>query len=297
MKEKIINLVFETMSSHPDVNWNELYLMLFKRAYIEGDKELATQAFYKIIVEAIRTKNTWALDELVEQEENLPAMDDLKLMLFAKNTIKEIPPKYHHLEYEFEKSPKFEFREGSQYSLCACCHDYVLTCDEIQNFPLINEESYIREKFQTAFSQNKIHKRYFIIDRLLNEYSDKAPDLSLLFELWIVAEKNGIHVEPLRFIDKPEEIILEEIHFKSFLRIVNFRHHEHDSMIDDVVELLLERRRYELAYYLNAKLSSPYVRLFKAIGSVLSVEGDEHNMIIFLNKVVQSVQHEKVEND
>ena len=68
-------------------------------------------------------------------------------------------------------------------------------------------------------------------------------------------------------------------------------------MIDDVVDLLLERKKYDLAYYLNAKLSSPYVRLFKVIGSVLNIQDDEENMIVFLQKVVQSLRHEKVEND
>lgn len=305
MKEKIVDVVFETLSSYPDVDWQELYLALLERAYKEGNKELATQAFYKMVMEAIRTNNTWAIKELTTGEDYIQATKELNLYLFGLDAIKIIPPKkskftadkYYDQELNFKQSSfKYQFRDGSQY-LCACCHDFVLTCNEIQNFPLKNEEIYIREKFKLALSQSKLHKRHFIIDRLLNEYADKNPDYSLLFELWIMAEKSGIRVDPLRFADIAEEIIINKKRFNSFLTIARFRHHKHDSIIDDVSDLLLTRKKYDLAYFLNAKLSSPYVRLFMAVGSVLKIEDDEVNMIIFLKKVVQSVRHEKVVND
>lgn len=301
MAEKIIEITFKTMSSYPDVDWQELYLALFVRAHKEENKELATQAFYKMVIEAIRTNSTWAIRELTTDEDYVLIMKELSLYSFGLDTIKVIPPKiskyvhekYYEKEWEFnQNSFKYQFRDGSQY-LCACCHDFVLTCDEIQNFPLINEEGYIREKFKVALEQSKLRKRYFIIDRLLKEYANKKPDFSLLFELWIMAEKSGIHIDPLRFVGEAEELILEKEHFYNFLTVAKFRHREHDSIIDDVSELLLIRKKYDLAYYLNAKLSSPYVRLFKAIGSVLRIEEDEDNMIIFLKKVIESVSHEE----
>lgn len=305
MDHKIINLIFETLNSYPDVEWQELYLMLFNRAYKEGNKAVATQSFYKIVMEAIRTTGTWAIQELTTDDEYIQATKELNLYQFGLDVIKVIPPKqykkipskYHDQKWNFKQNSfRYQFRGKSHY-LSACSNDFVLTCDEIQNFPLINEESYIREKFILALEQNEIHKRYFLIDRLLNEYAGRNPDFSLLFELWIMGEKSGIHIWPLIFVDNAEELILVEKYFNSFLTIVKFRHRKHDSIIDDVSELFLIRKKYDLAYYLNAKLSTPYVRLFKAVGAVLSIEGDEEKLICFLKKVVASVRHEKVVND
>lgn len=56
MKQNIETIIFNVLSNYPDSNWDELYLELFKNAYKAGNADLAVQAFYKIAIEATRTK-------------------------------------------------------------------------------------------------------------------------------------------------------------------------------------------------------------------------------------------------
>lgn len=237
-------------------------------------------------------------------------MKKLNLYSLANDLIKTIPQektkrikdKYFDQILSFERSNlKFQFREGNQHRLCACCHNFVLTCEEIQNFPLINEDKYIREKFRTAMTQPQYHKRVFIIDYLLDELAKRNPDFSLYFELWLTAEYAGIHLSPNRFIDLIGDQILKKYYFNSFLSIINLRHPEHDNFIDDVIELLLRNKKYQMAYYLNTKISSPYLRLFYTVASMLNTDGtytrDDKSRITFLDKVLASIRHEKVDNE
>ncbi|MDD4976818.1 MAG: hypothetical protein PHY93_20855 [Bacteriovorax sp.] len=308
MNEKIVNIAFEILSSYPDVIWERLYLSLFESATREGNKKIAVKSFYKMIFEAVKTENTWAIEKLITEKDYLAAIDDLGLYLIAERAFvtipneppRGIPQKYLDQDFNFRDDFKFQFRDGNQHSLCACCCDFVLTCEEIQHFPLVNDENYIREKFALALNQDKIHKRIFIIDYLITRYAQKNPDWSLLFELWIMAEKSGIHIGLYDLDKQLADRAFEQKYFKDFLTIINFRHHEHDHMVDGAVELFLKRKRYDLAFYLNGKISTPSTRLRSAMDTVLNFNNedfDENNMGIFLRKVSLSVKHEEVQND
>ena len=306
MTEKLVYVAYETLAAYPQITWAESYYMLFQRAYKDGEKELAKQIFYKIVIEAIRTTDSWILEECTTVDtEMLLALEELGLYDHALELLRNIskkmcrktPRKYLDRQWEFKRySPKRQFR-GKLYDLCACCHDYVLTCDEIQNFPLKYEESYIRATFEHAFTQKELHKKYFLLERLVEEYVAKNPIFSLLFDLWVMAEKAGAHFEPLGFLSQIDEEIFRPAYWNEFRTIINFRHKEHDSMIGDAIALLLKRGKYEMALFLNAKLSSPRVRVFDAVCAALNNEGDEEKEMLFLQRVGEAVKHEILKDE
>jgi hypothetical protein len=309
-EQSIVKQAYNIMSLYPDVDWNELYIALFKRSYEEGNKDFAVQVFYRNITEAIRTKDNWELDGLVKDEKYNPILSELKLLDFSKDVIKVTPKKSHSKIYQkeadntinFQRNFMFQFRVGSEHHLCSCCHNYVLTCDEIQQFPLIDEEKYIREKFHLALSQDLAHKRKFMIESLLSSYAGNlikngATDYSLFFELWIIAEKSGIHASPFHIIDNLPETFFIDNNFQSFLQIIRFRNYRHNDFIDELIEYYLKRENLSMAIYLNAKLSTPFCRLFYTLQVVLNSEGQEQLMCEYLQRVVASVKHEKVIND
>lgn len=306
MYKSIEEISFDAISLYPEYNWNELLLLLFERACSKGNYLLAEKVYKKIEIEAIRTNNPWIFKLLIEDEiyhEDLRKLEVLNhAEIMAKDIFlqrsKALDHKYKKMQIEFKISnPMFQFRSQSQFKLCACCHDYALNCEEIQNFPLVNNEEYILSKFHLALNEPEIHKRQFLVTRLLEEYSEKNPDELLFLKIWVEAEKSGIHVSPNSFIDLLGERIFDKCYFKSLLKIINYRHPEHDNFIDDIIELLLKRNKLQMAYYLNAKLSSPYMRLFYTIGSLLQIESDNLEnakaMINYLDKVITSIRHEK----
>lgn len=304
MKKKIVQEVFDILTSYPAINWQDCYYALFEISMSTDDKNLTTQIFYQITLEAIRTKNKWILEEFIDKEGRFyPALLELDLYKFATDLIREIPKKrynttphnYIDQELEFDKSFMFQFRPAS-YILCACCFEFDLTCEEIQEFPLVNEESYIRETFGRALKQKEIHKRHFVLDRILKGYLERGPCFSLLLELWLETERSGIHIDP-GINDEHIEELLKPKYFKIFLQIINFRHRNHDSLIDDIIILLQERGKHGLALYLNAKISTPKNRIFDAVCEVLVKEIPQENDLIYLQRVIESVKHEKVEND
>lgn len=91
MKQNIETIIFNVLSNYPDSNWDELYLELFKNAYKADNADLAVQAFYKITIEAIRTKNDWAIKELLSSDDNILTMKKLNLYTIANDLIKIIP--------------------------------------------------------------------------------------------------------------------------------------------------------------------------------------------------------------
>lgn len=309
MHKSIEEISFDAISLYPECNWNEILLLIFERACSNDNYSLAKKIYKKIEIEAIRTNNPWIFKLFIENEiyhEDLRKIEvlnhaEIMAMDIFLSKSKALDRKYKKMQIEFKISnPMFQFRSRSQLKLCACCHDYVLSCDEIQNFPLINNTEYIKSKFYTALSQPEKHKRTFLITRLLEEYSEKNPDEILFFKLWIEAEEFGTHVSPNTFIELLGEKILDKCYFKSLLTIINFRHPVHDNFIDDVIELLLIKKNYQMAYYLNAKLSSPYFRLFYTVGSMLNSDDhyarDNETMINLLDQVLASIRHEKVKN-
>ncbi|MBF0316302.1 MAG: hypothetical protein HQK52_22985 [Oligoflexia bacterium] len=293
MSKKLLDLTFEILSLHSNLNWDGVYFNFFECAYKSGEKDLARQIFYFIVLESFRTRERWMIEELSGEEYDISvALKDLGLHDFALKALVEIPQK------EKNKGKRWWLRHSHQlpsnHSLCACCHKYVLTCDEIQKFPLENEDSYIREIFARALTQKDRDKRNFLLERLLNEYVDKGPDLTLLFELWVIAEKSGAHFEPLCLITSMGETILEERYFKCFLTIINFRHKEHDSMIEDVMDLFLDKGRFNLAFFLGAKLSSAKRRLEAAFYLTLrriQERGSNDQEINFLKEVYLATLH------
>lgn len=308
MHKSIEEISFDAISLYPECNWNEILLLIFERACSNDNYSLSKKVYNKMEIEAIRTNNPWIFKLFIEDEiyhEDLRKIEVLNhAEIMAKDIFlsksKALDRKYKKMQIEFKISnPMFQFRSRSQFKLCACCHDYVLSCDEIQNFPLINNTEYIKNKFYKAISQPEKHKRTFLITRLLEEYAEKNPDELLFFKLWIEAEKYGIHVSPNTFIDFLGEKIFDKYYFKLFLTIINFRHPEHDNFIDDVIELCLKKKNYQMAYYLNAKLSSPYLRLFYSVGSILQIEFNNLEnakaMINYLDKVITSIRHEKLQ--
>lgn len=308
MYKSIEEISIDAISLYPEYNWNELLLLLFERTCSKGNYLLAEKVYKKIEIEAIRTNNPWIFKLFIEDEiyhEDLRKLEVLNHSeIMAKDIIfssaKKIEDKYIDKKIQFKNlSQKFQFRTRSQFKLCACCHDYLLTCNEIQNFPLQNNEEYILTKFHLALKQPEIHKRQFLVTRLLEEYSDKNPDELLFLKIWVEAEKSGIHVSPNSFIELLGERIFDKCYFKSLLKIINYRHPEHDNFIDDIIELLLKRNKLQMAYYLNAKLSSPYMRLFYTIGSLLQIEYNNLEnakaMINYLDKVITSIRHEKLQ--
>lgn len=308
MYKSIEEISFDAISLYPEYNWNELLLLLFERTCCKGNYPLAEKTYRKIEIEAIRTKNPWIFKLFIEDEiyhEDLRKLEVLNHSeIMAKDIIfssaKKIDDKYIDKKIQFKNlSPRFQFRTRSQFKLCACCHDYALNCEEIQNFPLVNNEEYILSKFHLALNEPEIHKRKFLVTRLLEEYSEKNPDELLFLKIWVEAEKSGIHVSPNSFIDLLGERIFDKCYFKSLLKIINYRHPEHDNFIDDIIELLLKRNKLRMAYYLNVKLSSPYMRLFYTINSIL--QSDEFHtkntkeLINYLDNVLSSIRHEKID--
>jgi len=305
MKRAVTNEAFRILSSYPDTNWQDCLYVLFSNACEVNDDVLVRDVFFSIVIETIRTHEKWMIEELTDlKNEDKPYLNLKRLGLyqFGMNILKTIPQKkspggaplkYVEQEYSFKKSFWAQFRKTSHYDLCACCHEFVLTRAEIQNFPLQNDESYIRECFEKAFGQKELHKRKFVLDYMLSNYSETNPKILLLLELWEKTEASGAHIEPVS-CHIPAEVFLDRKYFKSFVSIINFRDHEHDSLIDDLVLILLEKNRQSLALFLNAKLSTPKERIFSAICNVLNKKDPIKDDLLFLRRVADSIRHEKV---
>lgn len=174
---KLCFVAFEILKSYPNINWEEAYVHLFEKAIKQGEKDLAIQVYYQIIAETIRTNNTSVLEELTNNKsKNYPALIDLNLYDFSIDLLrvivrptnrKRVPRKYMHDKFEFKHhSPKFQYRENA-HILCVCCHEFVLTCDEIQNFPLEDDEIHIRETFKKALAQKELHKKRFLLEEFM----------------------------------------------------------------------------------------------------------------------------------
>jgi len=305
MKGAIAREAFRVLSSYPEINWQDCLYLLFEKASEINDDFLARDVFFSIVIETIRTHEKWIIEELSDlKNEDKPYLNLKRLGLyqFGMNILKTLPQKnrpggaplkYFEQEYNFKKSFWAQFRETSHYDLCACCHEFVLTCEEIQKFPIKNDDGYIRECFDKAMGQKELHKRKFLVDYLLENYSKKNPNIFLLLELWHLSESDGIHTESVSYNISPD-VFLDEKYFKKFLSIINFRSPEHDSLIDDLTLILLEKNKQSLALFLSAKLSLPKKRIFSAIFNVLNKRDSTINDLHFLQRVSESVRHEKM---
>lgn len=292
------------MKTYQQFDLSECYLSLFQRAKNESDHQLAIQIFYKIVYFSVKSKNNWVIKSLIEDELdylnflnlNFLAIDAIKLT--PEKITKRINDKYLFQKYNFQNSNEFQFRKKSRYQLCACCHDFVLTCEEIQNFPLKNTSSYICEKFYLALTQPETHKRAFLVSRILEEYGDKLiskvdSDYTLLLFLWTRASKLGIHCSPIISLNEVNDNFLSSNNLKKILQIINTRNHEIDPLLDDLIEHFIKNDHFSMAYYLSLRFSSPFSRLQYSLLTSINYNGKNDVQIQkYLHQIQESLKYE-----
>ena len=144
--------------------------------------------------------------------------------------------------------------------------------------------------------QPKLHKRLFLVEYLIKEYAKKTTRLHHLFELWSMAEVANIHVNP-RLRAPVREALLEKENFNLLLKILQRRDESHDSLIGQLMQILLRKKQQAMAFYLSSKISSPFNRLWYAADNILKLEFPIEDDRQFFKNVYLSVRHDKIAND
>lgn len=311
--KRLFYLIYDHIEKLDEPIIPDYYLEFFDKALQHNDEKLLSNLTSTIYNFSKRQKCSWLLDDLLTDEENsniirkFSHLEKYKDLLAELNTIDSIKRKKESDKGEdkwFDKHVnrltgaeqiKFSMRESESISTCACCHPYLLTCEEIQMFPLEKSTEYIIKTFNIALKEKLPHKKRFVIRHLLDNLLDQNFDLDLIFELWLIAEKNGVAYGGHWAFDMAvnKHILLSKEYIKKLSDLFNFKNETHDNFIDDYVRLLINEEMYDLACYFSAKITNPINRLYDISLALLNDEGNEEKKIKLFLKVYQAIHHEK----
>jgi len=340
MRTLLLNETLNLLRSYPQFDFPDCYYILFEQCWAEGENELTKKVFYEIILDAMRSKDPWVIEELISPNSDMIApLKELNLYDFSLNFLKVAPRKkrYKH------KLSRVKPLDENEVSFCACCHTFPITVDEIQNFPcnyslpctfrslslgppcglgepslscssekvskfaagieqlqhgvqsayfqIKNCKDYIASTFKRAYEEKDLKKRNFLIERLLQELYDKNGPSPQFYKLWEEAIGHEISVD-IMFINLGPDDIFDKNRFKIFMKAFSKRDKRNDHIIDDMVQLLLEHQKWDLAYYVLCKVSSPYMRIFYASWNITTNKKNTEKELMFLRRVYAGVRHE-----
>lgn len=309
MDYNLRKLTYNILIKYPDLEWIECYDLLLRRCVIDNDTDLAKKVFADVIAATTREKNTWLVEEcLIPNHVLFPFLEryqlleltrrmiqELDLTIQSQNGLKEYRDEYLEQGLEFDKSFMAQFR-NRRGLFCICCHKYVLTCQELENFPHHHNEEYIRTTFSKALTEPHINKRTFITEYMVSKLIERDYPLDLILDLWFQAECHGSNLDiSLRFTDSfLADLLTNQDHLRQLIRILSFRDSSHDRLIRRIVRIHLRKGFYSRALYFSSKIASPYKRLFYAIQDSLNNKSNEEKETWFLERVYRSLRHEKV---
>ncbi len=293
---RLVDIIFTVLKSFPEIQWDEIFPPLMERAFQEGDKNFAERVFVYCMDECVRfndmTLLSWCTDEFSE---------DLIDMLKQKHLLdlgKSMAACWEKKSKKFAKSPsrlKFvdspkvrDFDESSNY-LCACCWNYPISCEEIQEFPVDKNPDYIARAFQKAWSMAPSPEKMFLVRRLLSEIDSRLHDDGLFYSYWYESEMRGIRYDA--FIDIDD--VIETEYWSKVLKIHQISHARHDNIVDDIVRYYIKNKKYSFARYWANKISRREEGLASVIYGLLSFSDGGEREKIFLTDYANSFKNQR----
>lgn len=267
-------------------SWEDALLILCRYILALKNKDMTIRVLHCLVLESIRNDEPWMLNELLSDKENFCALEYYKLTKFLERTLELV---------NVRKKKKQQRRRISsncvKKTLCLCCHDYVLDRDVIYRFPENNTKEHLWTRIKSAMMQKEREKREFLLTQMLQQYFDNYGISRTFIKVWVFLEASHIHIDLYQLSDRDDlEFVLLPDNIKQTIHILSTRSSNHDSLIDDLMLLLLEKRKHGLAFYIGAKTSVSMKRLFYTFWNVLSFDSPTEDDLRFLIRTHESVK-------